>query len=145
MDISLKSLLASHHLSEEDINKQITDGHMEVISRSSCGKWRSLRPHLELDSIVVEDIDHMQSDECERRSKFFAIWKGKQGSRVTYKRLIRALLKIKCTQDAESVCKLLNDGDSVQQQCSGPSLNSTGTCEVICVSCLWGHDVMSEL
>ena len=124
---SLESLLDSHHLSEQDINKQITDGHMEVISRSLCGKWRSLPPHLELDSIVVQDIDRMQSDESEKRSKFFATWKGKQGSRVAYKRLIRALLMIECTQDAESVCKLLNNGDSVQQQCSEPSLNSTGT------------------
>ena len=123
---SLKSLLDSHHLSEEDSNKQITDGDMEVISRSLCGKWRSLPPHLELDSILVEDIDRMQSDESEKRSKFFSIWKGKQGSGVTYKRLLRALLRIECTQDAESVCKLLNDGDSVQQQCSEPSLNSTG-------------------
>ena len=111
-----------HHLSEEDINKQITDGHMEIISRSLCRKWRSLPVHLELDSIVVADIDRMQLEEDEKRSKFFATWKGKQGSRVTYKRLIRALLRIECTQDAESVCKLPKDGDSVQQQCSEPSL-----------------------
>ena len=126
MAVSFESLLDSHHLSEEDINKEITDGHIEVISRSLCGKWRSLPPHVDLDSIVVEDIDRLQSDEGEKRSKFFRIWKAKQGSRVTYKRLICALLKIECTQDAESVCKLLNDGDSVQQKCSEPSLGSTG-------------------
>ena len=117
------SLLDSHHLSDEDINKEITDGIMGVISRSLCNKWRSLPPHVDLDSIVVKDIDRMQLEEGEKRVKFFGIWKEKQGSRVTYKRLIHALLDIKCTHDAESVCMLLI---AVQQQCSEPSLNSTG-------------------
>ena len=123
MAVSLESIVDNHHLSEEDISKEITDGHIEVISRSLCEKWRSLPPHVDLDSIVVKDIDRMQLEEGEKRGKFFGIWKEKQGSRVTYKRLIHALLKIECTQDAESVCKLLN---AVQQQCSEPSLNSTG-------------------
>ena len=126
MAISLESLVGSHHLSEEDMNKEITDGHIEVISRSLCEKWRSLPPHVNLDSIVEKDIDRMKLEEGENRRKFFGIWKEKQGSRVTYKRLICALLRIECTQDAESVCKLLNDGGSVQQKCSEPSLDSTG-------------------
>ena len=123
---SFESLLDSHHLSEEDINKQITDGDMETISRSLCRKWRSLPAHLELDSIVVGDIDIVHLEEGEKRSKFFATWKEKQGSKVTYKRLIHALLKIECTQDAESVCRLLKDSGFIRQQISEALLNSTG-------------------
>ena len=123
---SLESLLDSHLLSEEDINKQITDGDMEAISRSLCRKWRSLPAHLKLDSIVVGDIDLVQLEEGEKRSKFFATWKEKQGSGVTYKRLIHALLKIECTQDAESVCRLLKDSGFIRQQISEALLNSTG-------------------
>ena len=123
---SFESLLDCHHLSEEDINKQITDGDMETISRSLCRKWRSLPAHLELDSIVVGDIDLVHLEEGEKRSKFFATWKEKQGSKVTYKRLIHALLKIECTQDAESVCRLLKDSGFIRQQISEALLNSTG-------------------
>lgn len=128
---SLESLVDSYHLTEEDINKQITDGHVEDISRSLCGKWRSLPAHLELDPIVVGDIDYKQLEEGEKRSKFFTTWKRKQGSRATYERLISALLIIECTQDAESVCGLLKDAGSVHQQWSEASLHSTGKLHLI--------------
>ena len=133
MDSSLESLVDSQHLTDEDIDKQITVKHMEDISLSWCGKWRSLPAHLELDSIVVGDIDRMQLKEDEKRREFFSTWRGKQGSKVTYKRLIHALLRIKCTQDAESICKLLKDAHaglssgSKDQQQPEASLNCTCT------------------
>ena len=117
MDRSLKS---SYHLIED---KQITDEHMDTISRTLCRKWRFLLVHLKLGSYVKEDIDRMQLGEDEKRSKFFETWKEKKGSGVTYKELISALQKIECTQDAESVFELLI---SVHQQHSEASLNITG-------------------
>ena len=129
MASSFKSFLDNQHLTEEDCDKQITDEYIEVISRTLCDKWRSLPPHIELDPIVIKDIDRCQIEDEEKRSKFFTTWKEKQGSRATFKRLITALLKIECIQDAESVCKLLkkdssdslkaSDSDSKHQQQSG--------------------------
>ena len=107
MAYTLESFVDSYNLSEEDINKHITLGHLEAVSRSFCGKWRSLPAHLELDSIVIESINRMQLAEDEKKSKFFKTWRELKGPAATYKVLIRALLKIKCIADAESVCNLL--------------------------------------
>lgn len=152
---SLESLVDSHHLTEEDIDKQITDKHMEDISLSQCGKWRSLPAHLELVSIVVKDIDRCNAEEEEKRRKFFTTWKGEQGSRATYKRLIGALLRTKCRQDAEFICKLLKDtgsnSDPKHQQLSDDSveaLNSTGmhvhgirTSSGVVLKTTWAHEM----
>ena len=122
MASSVEFLIDRYHLTEEDVDKQITDKHIEVISRSTCRKWRSLYAHLDLTSIVVLDIDHdhhMQLDEDQKRSLFFTNWKEKKGSEATYKWLISALLTIECREDAESVCELLKQ----QQQQPEPGEN----------------------
>ena len=116
MASSLESLTVRYHLAEEDVDKQITDKHIEVISRSSCKKWRFLYAHLDLASIDVDNIDHMQVDEDQKRFKFLITWKEKKGSEATYKKLISALHTMECRQDAECVCELLKGLYSVQQQ-----------------------------
>ena len=116
---SLESLIARYHLTEEDVGKQITDEHIEVISRSTCRKWRSLYAHLDLSSIAVDDVDHLPVDEDQKR---FTSLKEKKGSEATYKKLISALLTTECREDAECVCKLLK---SLQQQQQQPQ--STGS------------------
>ena len=58
-------------------------------------------------------------DEGEKRREFFLGWKEKKGSGATYGCLIRALLKIKSRQDAESICKLLQASTSAQRSCCG--------------------------
>ena len=116
MASSVESLSISYHLTEEDVDKQITDKHIEVISRFRCRKWRFLYAHLDLASIGVEDIDHMQVDEDQKRSLFFTNWKEKKGSEATYKRLISALLTMECREDAESVCDLLKQQQQQQNQ-----------------------------
>ena len=98
-------------LESEDVNNKITDKHIEVISRSSCKKWIYLPAHLELDSIIAEDIDGLPVDEDKKRHKFFSTWKEKKGSEATYKTLIGALLTIECKEDAEYVLKLLKGVD----------------------------------
>lgn len=102
----LESLIARYNLTQEDVEKQISDIHIEVISRSWCKKWRHLCAHLELDFIVADDIESQKVDEDQNRLKFFTTWKAKQGSEATYKKLISALQTIGCNDDAEHVCEL---------------------------------------
>ena len=82
---------------------QVSDEHLETISRSCCEKWKSLPAHLELETIVASDIDKKQKDEDEKRHDFFKKWKLTKGSAATYGKLISALEKINCMDDAEKV------------------------------------------
>ena len=121
--VSLNSLLEHYQLKEEDYNRPISDQHLDEIARSSCSQWRSLRPELGLKKIVEDDIERdLKNEEAKRRS-FFYKWKHLQGSGTTYKRLVGALLKIGCQEDAESVCQLLQRStDTPEQSWQAPSL-----------------------
>ena len=96
-------------LSEEDCNQMISDLSLEDIARSSCRKWRDLPSRLVLPGILVEDIDRSGTGEGEKRLNFFREWKQMRGFDATYKRLIGALLDIRCREDAEFVCRLVRD------------------------------------
>lgn len=107
--VTVSSMMKQHQLKEEDCNKKVSDKHLDAISRSHCRKWRSLPAHLEMATIVVDDIDRELGKEEERRHTFFSKWKHVKGSAATYQRLIAALLEIQCGEDAEGVCKLLQN------------------------------------
>ena len=115
---SLESLIVRYRLTEEDVNKQITDEHIGVISSSSslCSQWKSLPTHLGLANTIVGDIDSTPVTETEKKMDFFTTWKEEQGSNATYRKLIGALLEILCNRDAESVCQLLKSASPVQAQ-----------------------------
>ena len=100
-------------LSEADFNRQVSDSDIEEISNSFCEKWSSLPPYLEMEAIVARDIhrDH-PGEEREKRCSFLKKWKKMKGLKATYKSLIHALLEVKCTEEAEGVCKLLKDHTS---------------------------------
>ena len=100
-------LMSQYRLTERQYNKQVSDIHLEKLSRSGCKQWKSLPPHLKLEAIVAEDIDKSQKGEREKRHEFLLTWKDMEGSGATYKQLITALLKIKCRQDAEKLCEML--------------------------------------
>ena len=112
----LEPLIVKYVLTQEDLNKKVTDKHIEVISRSSCRKWKSLYSHLEMKPIHVGDIDCKEMDEDQKRVKFFSTWKENKGSEATYTKLIRALLTIESKEDAESVCKLLHDEQQPKEE-----------------------------
>ena len=107
-------LMERYSLSDDACSKQITDTHLEELSRTHCRHWRRLPSHLEMDSIVEHDVDSSSTDEGKRRHNFFMKWKERKGSDATYKALITALLKVDCRADAEYICKLLNQHS---QQC----------------------------
>ncbi len=104
---TISSLLHRYQLKREDCNKKVSDRHLEEISSSHCGKWRSLPAYLDMKTINMEDTDRDPGNEEEKRSAFFRKWRHMKGSAATYMKLIGALLEIKCMEDAESVCKLI--------------------------------------
>lgn len=114
-------------MTEENYGKQVTDSHLEEISCCCCGQWRSIPSYLDMESLVVQDIDRAYKGEEEKRKEFLLVWKKKKGSYATYRKLIHALLKIDCRNDAEKVYKLLQKSVSKQQLISGESLGSKPT------------------
>ena len=104
---SVSSLLGYYELEEESLDLQVSDRHLDEISRSSCRQWKSLSTRLGVPRIVVDDIDACQVSEEDKRSRFFFKWKDIKGSRATYRSLIEGLLEISCQEDAESICNLL--------------------------------------
>ena len=96
-------------LSEQYLSWAVSDKDLERISRSCCKDWKSLPTHLELETILVEDIEKSQADEREKRHDFLRQWKRMKGSAATYKQLVSALLEIESVDDAEKVCGILKE------------------------------------
>ena len=122
-------LLREYQLTEEVFDRQISDPHLEEISRTSSTKWRSLPPHLDIPdtTCTVGDIECDSQNEEERQNNFFFTWKRKKGTRATYRKLVCALLKIGCRGDAEKVCRLLLESVSTRQKNSSPPVKSKPT------------------
>ena len=99
----MSSLLKQYKIKEKDVNREVTDIHIDKISQSHCKKWKSLPAYLEMENMVVSDIDDKNIDGPQKRCEFFSKWKEQKGSKATYKVLIRALLDMKCKKDAECV------------------------------------------
>lgn len=99
-------LLERYRLTVEDCSREVSDSHLDDISRYYSRDWKSLPPYLDIDRMVVEDTKHIFGDR-EKRLEFFLQWKQIKGSDATYLQLVSALLSIKCRRDAEGVCKLL--------------------------------------
>ena len=105
---SYTSLIEHYGLPKECLTKQVSPKHRaEIAQYGYCKEWRKLPAHLEMMSVVVDDIDRCSVEEDEKRRKFMSQWNSKKGSEATYKKLICALLKFGCKDNAESVCELL--------------------------------------
>ena len=94
-------------LTEREWNKVITSEDVDAISRSYCRQWKRLIPHLNMKDITEDDINDHSGSPGEKRRIFLRKWKRMKGSEATYERLVSALLKIECKEDAEGVCQLL--------------------------------------
>jgi hypothetical protein len=115
---------------------QVSDRHLEEISRVCCEDWRSLPPHLKLETIAAKDIDKSPKVEEEKRHDFLKKWKKTKGSDATYKKLHDALIEIKSRDDAERVCKIMREVSSPVEShaesdfaLATPQTNPTYTCE----------------
>ena len=132
---SFSDLIKRYELSHRSTKKQVSDAHLELISRSYCEEWKSLPPHLKLETIVANDIDRSAKDERQKRHDFLFEWKDIKGSAANYKQLITALLQIKRRQDAEKVCELLKESicpkplalsETSNTACAMPPTDTTG-------------------
>ena len=90
----------------EALEAPITDAHLNDIARSYLERWRDLPSHLCLPQIIARDLERYCPNEERRRVSFLKTWKGKEGSKATYGRLIDALNQILCGEDAENVRRL---------------------------------------
>lgn len=104
---ALDLLLKKYNLKIEDVCKKISGEHLDRISHSYCSKWRRLLPYFNMEKIVEDDIDQLSVNGEEKRSKFFKKWEEVKGSSATYEKLVSALLKMECRNDAEKVCELI--------------------------------------
>ena len=104
---AVESLIKQYGLEEKDFNREMADSHLEEFTQHHGEHWRSLPAYLKMKNIVVRDVERKPCGEREKRLTFFIEWKSLYGSGATYYELVHALLKIKCKQDAEAVCKML--------------------------------------
>ncbi len=109
LSITVNDLMKYYGLTEKDCNCEITKVHFEDMSRTLVKDWGSLPSRVGMPSISKSDIDRDFKTEKERRLAFFSQWKEISGCEVTYRRLISALLDINSRDDAEGVCKLLQE------------------------------------
>jgi hypothetical protein len=114
-------LLRKYNIRKEDISKQITDKHIIKISRSYCKDWEQLPPFLNMESIIKDDINRLSVTEEAKRSKFLSKWVEISGSDATYVKLIKALLKIGCRNDAEAVCVIIQPPQMALEPAQLPS------------------------
>ena len=129
--VAVSDLLGYYQLGEDVCNQQVTDRHLDEIASSYCRRWKSLRAELGLKAIVEHDIDHsIPGDEEGKRHALFSKWKLMKGSSATYKELISALLRIKCRDDAEGVCKVLKQSlANEERSCQPIDHDCQATCQ----------------
>ena len=120
------SVYRSYQLKESDCNKQISGKHLDEIARSYCREWKKLRSALKMKAIIEHDLEHSAADEGGKRRDFLFMWRDGKGSDATFKALIDALLEIECVEEAEGVCRLLQQWTAAEDsQESQPACNSS--------------------
>ena len=110
-------LMHQYELTTEDCNKTVTDDHLYSISDFYTQDLRSVLQYLDME--VAEDIDYTGK---EKKIEFLFKWKELKGKDATYTRYISALVKAKCSGEANSVCKLLQQSGSVVEQPPPPQV-----------------------
>ena len=117
----INTLCAHFELADQNLDKVISDVHLDKIAQTRCTYWQSLPSRLGLPDIVAKDIDRDFPTESDKRREFFRQWKQRKGSEATYRRLVKALLGINQRQDAEYVCKLLPKAGTSSSEASASS------------------------
>ena len=118
-DEVINTLCTHFELADQDLDKVISDLHLDEIARTRCTYWKSLPSRLGLPDIVAKDIDIKGSlSEPEKRSEFFGQWKQRKGFEATYRVLVKALLDIHQRLDAEYMCELLRQAGTISSKAS---------------------------
>ena len=97
-------------LSDEDIDKEVSDDHILEIY-PQLEKWKRVAAHLGLTQADVQAIESgARPDEELMRLYMLQEWKKKKRleRKATYQVLLNALTKCSCTESALQVCELLS-------------------------------------
>lgn len=105
MEITLEELVQEVGIPVARLDATCSDEHLNKISLFL--DWRVTAPQLGLEGVEVRAIDEREKTEREKRLKTLQKWRGKYGSRATYKMLVEVLLSINLADQAEEVCHLL--------------------------------------
>ena len=46
-----------YNLSEDDLNQEISDSHLDQIALKHCACWKLLSPHLDLGNMTINDLE----------------------------------------------------------------------------------------
>ena len=122
---AMADLMEKYRLTDADLNKQVTDIHIEKLSHTHCKDWRRLPPYLGLSRTVRGDIDHDSGKDKAKRYDFFTEWKDRKRADATYRVLIDALSEIECRSDAEFVCQLIQPAVDCRPVHSSTSTQTT--------------------
>ena len=91
----------------EKLNERISDDHLrEIALFKTLTNWRTVATYLGLDKNHLDAIKR-EDDEQMRMLNALEKWKGKFGSKATYRKLVDVLLKLGKTDAAEEVGHLL--------------------------------------
>ena len=106
--ITLDELLKKTEIHPETLNGRISDDHLrEIALFKTLTNWRTVATYLGLDKNDLDAIKREEDDEQMRKLNALEKWKGKFGSKATYRKLVDVLLKLEKTDAAEDVCHLL--------------------------------------
>ena len=106
--ITLDELLKKTEIHPETLNGRISDDHLrEIALFKTLTNWRTVVTYLGLDKNDLDAIKREEDDEQMKKLNALEKWKGKFGSKATYRKLVDVLLKLEKTDAAEEVCHLL--------------------------------------
>ena len=106
----LVELCKRYKLSDEDIDKEVSDEHILEIY-PQLEKWKRVAAHLGLTQADVQAIEgRARPDEELMRLYMLQEWKAKKkfDGTVMYQVLLKALIKCNCSESATQVCELLS-------------------------------------
>ena len=106
----LVELCKRHNLSNEDIDKEVSDEHILKIY-PQLEKWKRVAAHLGLTQADVHSIEgRARPDEELMRLYMLQDWKTKKrlAGTATYRVLLKALIECNCSESAIQVCELLS-------------------------------------
>ena len=109
-------LMRKYGLTDEELEQEFSEEHIQEITKFS---WKEVGPRLQgirYDPDVI-DINRDGYDQEDKRQRLLRMWKTRNGSYATYGALIRAMLKARKKDEAESICKLLRPPPEGKMTC----------------------------
>ena len=111
-----------------DCTQVVTDSHLHELSYYPI-QWKGLIEHLQMNPTVIRKVTCKPGDDRDKRLLFFKEWKLQKGDEATYREIISALLKTRCWNEAEEVCKLLSSAQESSLIPDSPTIMPTaGKC-----------------